>query len=233
MSARVSASVIAAVLLGPGTHATARAACMAQSDIAATRAAIVREGSPRVHFVAEADTASGCIARAVDCGGKAYVVPGNEVLVVGDAVSGYVCTTFSSQRGDVTSGWLPEAALAPIAANPDDWIGKWHRTEADLDINPAAGRVLHVLGEATWGAFDPARVQRGGVHVGELDGTAAPHDGTLAFTVGTDRTLPYEEGGETDCRITLTRRGPYLVAKDNMNCGGANVTFTGLYRRRG
>lgn len=230
----MSARIIAAVLFGLGVHATAQAACMdANVTIAATRAATVRAGPPRVHFVADADMATGCLAQAAGCGRKAYVVPGNEVLVAGDAVFGHVCATFSNQRGDVTSGWLPEAALAPIAVTPDDWTGKWHRTEADLAIDPAKGGMLHVQGDATWGAFDPDRVKRGGVNIGEVEGTAAPRGGTLAFTVGTDRTLPYGEGDDTDCRITLTRRGPYLVAKDNTNCGGHNVTFSGLYRRQG
>ena len=27
--------------------------------------------------------------------------------------------------------------------------------------------------------------------------------------------------------------GPYLVAADNLGCGGMNVTFTGVYRKTG
>lgn len=230
----MSARIIAAVLLALGTQVPARAACMdADFTTPATRAATVRAAVPRAYFVADADMATNCLVQSSTCGSKAYVVPGDDVLVTGDAVSGHVCAAFGTPQGALTTGWLPEAALAPTAAIPEDWAGDWHRTEADLAIHPAAGGTLRVQGDATWGAFDPERVKRGGVNIGDIDGTAAPRDGTLAFTVGTSRTLPYGKGDETDCRITLTRRGPYLVAKDNMNCGGHNVTFSGLYRRRG
>ncbi len=35
------------------------------------------------------------------------------------------------------------------------------------------------------------------------------------------------------CRVKLWRLGSYLVAADNVRCGGMNVTFTGVYRRAG
>jgi len=230
----VSARTITAVILLLGVQATAQAACMdADFTAPATRAATVRPDAPRLYFVADADMAAGCLTQAVKCSSKAYVVPGNDVLVTGDPVSGHVCTAFSSPQGAVTIGWLPEAELASAAATSDDWTGNWHRTEADLAIHPASGGTLHVQGDATWGMTDPERVKRGGVNVGTIDATIAPRDGTLAFTVGTDATLPYAKGEEDDCRVTLTRRGPYLLARDNTNCGGHNVTFTGLYRRQG
>jgi hypothetical protein len=38
----------------------------------------------------------------------------------------------------------------------------------------------------------------------------------------------------TDCRVSLTVVPPYLLAADNMNCGGMNVSFTGcIARNRG
>ena len=91
----------------------------ANVTIAATRAATVRAGPPRVHFVADADMATGCLAQAAGCGRKAYVVPGNEVLVAGDAVFGHVCATFSNQRGDVTfclAHGLEYEELNPLAS---------------------------------------------------------------------------------------------------------------------
>jgi hypothetical protein len=33
------------------------------------------------------------------------------------------------------------------------------------------------------------------------------------------------------CEVTVTRRGPYLVVAEEGVCGGANVTFDGVYVR--
>ena len=37
--------------------------------------------------------------------------------------------------------------------------------------------------------------------------------------------------GGDGCVVDLWLTGPFLVARDNMRCGGMNVTFTGVYRR--
>lgn len=81
---------------------------------------------------------------------------------------------------------------------------------------------------------DPERLRRGGMHTGEIAGTARPVDGILAFTMGKGgKTLPYDAGDEFTCRVRMLRRGPYLVVHDNNACGGANVSFSELYRRKG
>ena len=222
--------VAAAVLPGPGMYGIARAACTdVDFSAPATRAATVRATLPRTGFTGDMELAAGC--PATGCATKAYVLPGDVVLIGGGTRAGHICATFVGMPGNSTTGWLPEAALDVITAVPDDWTGQWHRIEADIAITPA-GSALHVQGDATWGAMSPERVQRGGVHIGELNGTMAPLDGVLAFTMG-DKTLPYGKGDETDCRITMILRGPYLVARDNTNCGGQNVTFTGVFRHRG
>ena len=35
----------------------------------------------------------------------------------------------------------------------------------------------------------------------------------------------------SSCVVKLHRRGPYLVASDNNNCGGLNVSFNGIYTK--
>ncbi|MCA1633634.1 MAG: hypothetical protein LC802_07935 [Acidobacteria bacterium] len=37
---------------------------------------------------------------------------------------------------------------------------------------------------------------------------------------------------EDSCRVTLRLVGDYLVASDNSECGGMNVRFDGVYRRK-
>jgi hypothetical protein len=47
---------------------------------------------------------------------------------------------------------------------------------------------------------------------------------TIAFT---------DEGSYGDrCHVRMQRIGPWLLVEDNGGCGGAGVTFTGLYRRK-
>lgn len=212
-------------------HGSALARC-GDADFAtdATRAAIVRDGAPRTHFVR--DDAPDCPNGGPACRTRAFLVPGDVVLVA-DARDGFVCAAFAASGGASTTGWLPRDALVPDTANPADWAGRWKRLEADITITKAPGGALRVHGDATWGAGDPERVRNGGVHTGELDGMASIAHDVLAFTMGEGGTRPYDKGDETDCRVRMLRRGPYLVVTDNTYCGGANVSFTGIYRRRG
>jgi hypothetical protein len=55
---------------------------------------------------------------------------------------------------------------------------------------------------------------------------------TLAFAINADGQILFEKAGRYDCAVRLRQLGPYLFAADNQYCGGANVSFTGLYRRR-
>ena len=59
------------------------------------------------------------------------------------------------------------------------------------------------------------------VHTGEASGQLSWVDDTAM--------LPANEDG---CEMTLEQAGPdTLEVKDNMRCGGLNVTFDGVYRR--
>jgi hypothetical protein len=55
---------------------------------------------------------------------------------------------------------------------------------------------------------------------------------TQAFALDADGQILFEKAGTYDCAVRLKQLGPYLFARDNQSCGGANVSFTGLYRRR-
>jgi hypothetical protein len=59
-------------------------------------------------------------------------------------------------------------------------------------------------------------------HNGDFQGDATPKGDTLSFADG------YDDG----CRVRMQRIGPWLLIEDNGGCGGAGVTFTGLYRRK-
>jgi len=84
-----------------------------------------------------------------------------------------------------------------------------------------------------WGSYDPQRVRRGAVHVGELEGKGRPQGQMLAIGFDPDRsTFPPASGAPPDtCAAKLELYGRYLVVEDNGGCGGLNVSFTGTYAR--
>ncbi len=67
-------------------------------------------------------------------------------------------------------------------------------------------------------------------HNGQLEAEVTPQNGTIAFV--NDGSVPFEKTDEEGCRVRMQRIGPWLLVSDNDGCGGAAVTFTGLYRRK-
>ena len=201
------------------------------------QAATVVPGAPRVRFVggsAESNSAT-CPGTGKACQTRAFVVPGDTVLT-GLASGPYTCAGFVDTGGrHMTIDWLPTAslrALPPAAPDAVDWTGHWVAPAQDITIKKDPDGTLSVHGDATWGESDPERVKNGGVHTGTVDGAMRPANGVLAFTQADKGTLPYAQGEQDDCRVRMVRRGPYLLAKDDNNCGGANVTFSGFYARK-
>lgn len=177
------------------------------------------EKGARVYFYGEEE---GCPGPAAKCRQKAYLIPGDEV-VTSRTFGDWVCAWYQPARGSETVGWLAADRLAAVesAAAPTlaSWLGTWnfYSNEVRLSRGARAG-VLRVEGEATWVGVNP-----GNVHTGELSGEAAPAAGVLNLGGGEE---------EYDCRATLRLVGPYLLISDNKQCGGVNVTFDGVYRRK-
>lgn len=198
--------------------------------------AVVQSSAARVHFVKDDALQRDCPNAGAACKGAAYLTPGDVVLAC-PAQGRYTCAGFVGANGTTTIGWLPSEALVAQGnadQRPADWNGHWTAPEQGLAIVPADAGALAVKGDATWGMGDPERRRRGGVHTGKVAGTARPVGRILAFTMGEDgKTLPYDAGDEFTCRVRMFRRGPYLLVRDNNACGGANVSFSGFYRRKG
>lgn len=198
--------------------------------------ALARVGaaSPRSYFIKDASSAKGCPGPSDACRDKSYLVPGDRV-VAGAVQGAFTCVDYVGAGGSDRAGWIATADLKPEPAPPvaaADWLGRWHRDEADITIKPADGKRLLVHGDATFGAHDPGRVKRGGVNVGEIAGRVAPDGADLAFDMQSDAvTLPVEKGDEADCKVWMRRLGPYLIVSDDRNCGGMNVSFDGIYGR--
>jgi hypothetical protein len=192
----------------------------------------------RVNFIAgRSERTPACPSAESACRRKAYLVPGDEVLM-GAADGPYVCALFKSQRATETTGWLPRTALEVVPPEPAparQWDGKWQRDrEAQIVIRSRHDDV-QVSGNAIWGSHDLQRVSRGAIHVGVLNGKGRPRGQTLALAIGYDPErsgippTPAEARG--DCAARLELFGRYLLVEDNGACGGINVSFTGIYVR--
>jgi hypothetical protein len=190
-----------------------------------------------VNFIANpSERTPACPSAERSCRLKAFLVPGNDVLVI--ARDGpYVCAAFKSPQGVQTSGWLPKAALAIVAPKPisaQTWDGKWRRDgEAEIVLK-SRGDEVEISGQATWGGGDPERVRRGAVHTGELEGSGKPRDQVLAIGYDPNKSGPPPGFPATrDCAARLRLFGRYLAVEDNGACGGLNVSFSGIYVRAG
>ncbi|NYT41610.1 hypothetical protein HZY97_12635 [Sphingomonas sp. R-74633] len=180
---------------------------------------------PQRFFYDDAER-KGCPARTPVCRRKAYVLPGDQ-LVATEVRGNFTQVTYVAPgRSDPTSGWIESDALRAVALPapaPGSWLGSWKSWDNDIDItrSPARG-ALHITGSALWGSRDRDRVERGGVHVGQIEGDATPIAGMLTY---------YNDAFSDDCQVRIKPLGAYLVVTDNNRCGGANVSFTGTYRK--
>lgn len=155
------------------------------------------------------------------CRTRSYVVSGDTVITNrkrGD----YVCAWFAPTKGAPTVGWLKasELELPEILSDASEkvWIGEWKYADNNITFAPAKlSGTLTVKGNAFWKGLGD------NIHIGELDGVAKHNDGKLEYADG---------NGEYDCRASMQLvTEMFLIVADNLNCGGMNVSFSGIYRK--
>lgn len=165
-----------------------------------------------------------CPDDSIACRGRAYVVPGN-TMVTGTTSGSYVCAFFPNRNGG-SAGYVRQDEIAPqpVAANPPlaTWAGKWRNFDNSIALR-VYGDALTASGSAYWPSANPSpRLRPGGPNLGDMDGTATPKGNVVVFAADVPAA----------CRVALTLLPPFLLAVDNRNCGGMNVSFTGVYSRR-
>ena len=167
-------------------------------------------GAGRVAFLSEGPN---CPGPAAACRSKFFAAPGEAVLL-GASRPGYVCATDAR-----TGGWLPQDRVAaqPIDLAPPlaAWAGTWRLYDNRIVLKQA-GENVEADGEAYWPGKNIMPANEGG-----FDGTAKPSGNRLHFQ--------YDSGS---CMVDLALAGPFLVVADNRECGGNNVSFSGIYTRR-
>ena len=195
-----------------------------QPDLDSLDASLAKVQAPRINFYS-GDEKTGCPAMTAGCRRAAYLQAG-DIVVVEELRGAFADALFTAGGAHSTSGWLPSAALLPLPAPPATlagWRGDWVRDdEANISLKPGkAPGSIAVSGDALYGSHDPDRIKRGAVNVGSLEEEGVPKGDRLDVG-GTD---------QYDCRVRMRLLPPYLIVADNHKCGGANVSFSGVYRR--
>ena len=138
-------------------------------------------------------------------------------MLLGRSRADYVCA-FDARTG--STGWLPERRVAAHPLDPAPplaaWLGTW-RYYDDKIVLKRAGDILDAEGEAYWPGKNVMPANEGA-----FAGTAKPAGNRLHFG-----------DGAQGCEVDMALAGSFLVVADNHGCGGHNVSFTGIYTRRG
>jgi hypothetical protein len=190
-----------------------------EAEWSGAKLAKILPGPNRYFYNAYAD---GCPVPTLKCRDKAYLVAGDMVVAL-ETKGRFTRVEFVNAKGRSRSGWIENAGLGMAPPIFGGWAGLWRGTEQSITIKPTRKTGLfRASGDATWGAGDPDRVARGGVHIGSFSGDIMPENGQAALS---------DDGDSNGCQIKLRLLGPYLLVTDNLQCGGMNVRFYGALRK--
>ncbi|MCJ2080422.1 hypothetical protein [Methylobacterium sp. J-090] len=237
LSRSPTAGLLGLVLLAQAAQAEPAGTCQDGPDFGQPASLATVIGPERVPFVKSTWQDKACPSARAACREAAYLVAGNRVLVNG-TLRDFACATYRGAKGATRSGWIARSALnIEPPANPAlaDWVGTWVSGPEQTITIVAKGDSLVLVGEATYGTQDPERVRRGAVNTGQFQATARPTGSSLGFTEAEagGQTRPFGSSDDFACQVRLRLVPPFLQAESNQSCGGMNVTFTGLYGRKG
>ena len=177
-------------------------------------------GSDRAYFYSDE---GGCpVTNSADCSTKSYLVPG-DTIVFSRIRNRFVCAFFPDDSGG-TAGWIEMKRLLlqphDTRALPEAWLGDWTSSGNPVMRFSKDLGALRVEGEAFWPGPP-------GTH-----DWPSTHEGSIAGRVEVTGNKGFYRD-EDLCEVRFTLLGDYLVANDNGQCGGANVSFSGVYVRQG
>jgi hypothetical protein len=151
---------------------------------------------------------------------KGYLVRG-DVVFAGPANRGFRCAYYGRSNGNIVAGFIPVENLSALVEDDglsmDFVIGTWKYEGDSIEIKAAAAARVSGDGQAYYQTAET-------VNEGSFSAKAP-------MTAGQKKLVFKEGNDESSCVVELDRRGPYLVASDNNNCGGLNVSFNGIYTK--
>lgn len=184
--------------------------CDNELSIQSPQEAVVR-GAGRLHLLALDDPS--CKDGRKICVQSSYVRNGTRVLVSGRR-NGYSCLFYFKGFETADSGYLPDSSLHVLIpkANSLQWQGRWRTPYAQLDISEKVDRI-QISGKATRGppAYD----------IADAEGEGRAKGNTLYIV----------SGAAGVCHLTIKVLRDFLVVRNEDECGGAGVTFAGIYKR--
>lgn len=146
-------------------------------------------------------------------------VRADDVLLASAPRDGFRCAYLGTPQGSLVAGFIADSMIEPVPETPDVDAaflrGRWNGFGGAAHVTfTADGATLRITGEATWRGFTT-------INIGAIDAPVVIEPG---------RFTAHEP--IADCTVTGTRRGPYLVLRDNSQCGGMNVRFSGIFTRQ-
>jgi hypothetical protein len=173
---------------------------------------LARVGKRATPVLLDSGQKQGCPKARARCslGGDAAKA-GTEILFNSE-LPGFVCAYLPAQDGD--GGWVSKNDIVaeqpqPVTHPPiTAWGGKWKYGDTEIDITGKGGQ-LGLSGNATSADGNE----------GDFESKASPKANKVHIT------------DNAPCELWMTLVGSYLVVRDNQQCGGMNVSFTGVYTR--
>jgi len=175
---------------------------------------------PRLYLLNDDD---GCPAKGeAACRQRAYVVK-DDTVILAQRQGGFVCAFYPNKVGG-SAGWVAASSVQPLPATaapkPQAWVGQWHDGDNELQLIANGDGTITANGDAYWPSANPTPEERpGGPNLGAVTARGFPEGNRLELS-------------QDDCKVRLQLVGDLLVASDNLECGGANVSFNGVYRRK-
>lgn len=128
----------------------------------------------------------------------------------------WICVGVHGKRKlDIWVGWVPKERWLRTESEQawNHWFGVWQNDYAKIKIQSTKEQQMLVTGNAIWvGQYSP--------HYGNFELISTPTNGVIS--------TPQPPSG-SDCQIALRLVGSFIFAADNHQCGGANITFDGMY----
>ena len=178
-------------------------------------------GDTRAFLLSDMDGCPLSPVQGRDCYKKKFLNPGSAVAVLPSNMPGLVCVLDPSRSGQ-PAGWLPQARVQVSSPDPNQplasWAGEWRKDDDWVAITVRNDGKLSVIGRAFWPGKNVLPM-----HTGEFSGLARPQGNQITFS----------EQDPTPCQVKFELLSSnILAANDNVECGGANVSFGGVYARK-
>ncbi|WP_049855307.1 hypothetical protein [Dickeya fangzhongdai] len=174
----------------------------------------------KVHFYDD-DSDKGCPENQALCQQKAYLINGDGVIVAQEK-SGWSCVWYFGRKSEfvgwLQSTYLEKQAIETVGVNA--WIGSWSDGYSKINITRGKNSTLHIKGNTTWNG-GVSGYGESIVHIGSISASATPNGNTLQW--GDTRE-------EFECSGVMQLINGNLIVEDNGECGGANVSFSSIYR---